>query len=102
MQKSEEYYLAKQLTRSLQMIGQMVKTTENYCGILKNQFCFFYTDGWHLVRLDPGCDMFSEKSLVWLPSERPNKQLNMSNTDTNTQPMDRSQGPLWLNWGKAG
>ena len=35
-----------------------------------------------------------------MPSEKPNKQLKGSDADTSTQPMDRSPGPPWLNFGK--
>ena len=41
--------------------------------------------------------MLTDRSLAWLPSERPNKQLKESDADIYTQPMDRSQGSLWLN-----
>ena len=44
--------------------------------------------------------MLTDRSLAWLPSERSNKQLKESDADTSSQPMDRSWGPLWLNWGK--
>ena len=44
--------------------------------------------------------MFVDRSLAWLSSERPSKQLKESDADTITQPMDRSLGPLWLNWEK--
>jgi hypothetical protein len=48
-----------------------------------------------------------DRSLEWLPSERPSKQLKESDADIYTKwlqskPMDWSQGPLWLNKGKAG
>ena len=42
------------------------------------------------------------KNLSRLPSERPNKQLKESDTNTCTQSMGRSCLPLWLKWGKAG
>jgi hypothetical protein len=29
------------------------------------------------------------------------QEVNESDADTYTQPMDRSRGPLWLNYGKA-
>jgi hypothetical protein len=32
--------------------------------------------------------MLTERSLAWLPSERPYKQLKESDADTYTQPMD--------------
>jgi hypothetical protein len=48
------------------------------------------------------CGVLADRSLAWLPSERPNKQLKESDADTSTQPMAWSPGPLWLNWGKAG
>jgi hypothetical protein len=41
--------------------------------------------------------VLTDRSLAWLPSKRPNKQLQESDTDTYTQPMDRIPGPLWLN-----
>ena len=44
--------------------------------------------------------MLTDRSLTWLPSERPNKQLTETDADTYTQPMDRSWDPLLLNWGK--
>jgi hypothetical protein len=48
------------------------------------------------------CGVLADRSLAWLSSERPSKQLKESDADTSTQQMDGSQGPLWLNWGKAG
>jgi hypothetical protein len=48
------------------------------------------------------CGMLADRSLAWLPSKRPNKQLKESDANTSTQPMERSWGLLWLNWGKAG
>jgi hypothetical protein len=39
----------------------------------------------------------NKRDLAWLPSRRPNKQLNESDTDICTQLMDRSCWPLWLN-----
>jgi hypothetical protein len=44
----------------------------------------------------------TDRSLAWLSSERPNKLLKASDVGTYTWPMDRSQGPLWLNYRKAG
>jgi hypothetical protein len=41
--------------------------------------------------------VLTNRSLAWLPSKRSKKQLKESDADTHTQPMDRSQGPLWLN-----
>ena len=41
--------------------------------------------------------VFLDRRLDWIPSERPNKQLKESESDTYIQPMDRSQGPLRLN-----
>jgi hypothetical protein len=41
--------------------------------------------------------VLADQSLAWQPSERLNKQLKESDTDTSTQPMDRSKGPLRLN-----
>jgi hypothetical protein len=41
--------------------------------------------------------MLINRSLAWLPSERPNKQLRESDADIYTQPMDRSQWPCgWI------
>jgi hypothetical protein len=37
--------------------------------------------------------MLTDRSLAWLFSERPNKQLKESDADTYTQSMDRRQGP---------
>jgi hypothetical protein len=37
---------------------------------------------------------WADRSLAWLPSERPNKQLKESYADIWTQPMDRSQTPV--------
>ena len=45
--------------------------------------------------------LLTNRHLVWLPSERLNKQQKESGADTYTQPMDKIQGPLWLNWGKC-
>jgi hypothetical protein len=39
----------------------------------------------------------TDRSLSWLPSQRPNKQLTESDAETYTQPMNRSHGTLWLN-----
>jgi hypothetical protein len=44
-----------------------------------------------------GYGMLTEGDLSCLPSERPNKQLKESDTDTCTQPMYRSIWPLLLN-----
>ena len=33
-------------------------------------------------------EVFSDRSLAWLPSERPNMQLTKTDADTYTQPMD--------------
>ena len=41
--------------------------------------------------------VLTDRSLEWLSSERPNKQLKESDADIYTQSMDRSQRPLWLN-----
>jgi hypothetical protein len=41
--------------------------------------------------------VLTDRSLAWLPSERPNKQLKESDADIYTQPMDRRRGSLWLN-----
>ena len=41
------------------------------------------------------------RTLAWLFSEKPNKQLTGTDIDTYTQQMDWSQGILWLNQGKA-
>ena len=38
--------------------------------------------------------MLTDRSLAWVPSERPNKQLMESEADTYTQPMDRSPAPV--------
>ena len=35
--------------------------------------------------------------LAWLPSEKPNHHGKEADAVTSTHPMDRSQGPLWLN-----
>jgi hypothetical protein len=32
--------------------------------------------------------VFTDRSLAWLPSEKPNKQLIKTDTDTDTQPMN--------------
>jgi len=45
--------------------------------------------------------MLIERSLSWLPSKRPNKELNETDADTYTQPMNQSQGSLKLNYGKT-
>jgi hypothetical protein len=41
--------------------------------------------------------VLTDRSLTWLPSERPSEQLTETDADTYTQPIDRSLGPLWLN-----
>ena len=52
--------------------------------------------GWHYY----WCyNVLADRNLAWLPSLRPQKQLKESDADTSNQP---SQGPLWLNCGKAG
>ena len=38
------------------------------------------------------CDVLTDRSLAWLPSEWSNKQLTETEADTYTQPMDRSWG----------
>jgi hypothetical protein len=40
--------------------------------------------------------VLTDRNLAWPSSERSNKQLTKTDTDTYTQPTDRSQGPLWL------
>ena len=45
--------------------------------------------------------MLADRRLAWLPSEKSNKEVRVSDADTSTQPMDRSQRPLWLNWGES-
>ena len=44
--------------------------------------------------------MLADRNLAWLPSEKPNKRLKESDAHTSTQPMDKSPGPPWLNFGK--
>ena len=41
--------------------------------------------------------MLTDRNLAWELAERPNKQLKESDADTYTQPMYRSQRPVWLN-----
>jgi hypothetical protein len=50
----------------------------------------------HVLMLPPGSGWKTERSLTWLPSKRPNKQLTESERDTYTQPMERNCIPLWL------
>ena len=49
---------------------------------------------WHCYRCS---GELADRNLAWLPSERLDKQLTESGTETYTQPMVWSQRPLWLN-----
>jgi hypothetical protein len=47
-----------------------------------------------------GYGALTKRGLLLLSSARPNNQLKKLDSGIYTQPMDRSQRLLWLNWGK--